>query len=112
MQDKINFYFSKLTKGTFFKNNEDEMIGKVKDVIQRLKENYDNMLERKDEFEEEELEYIGTSTTALIEEIKKKYKNEDDVIGLSVSPMDNFYFLQERSELHEELKEYYDELED
>ena len=106
----INKYFYKLSTGKFFKNDDDAMIGRAKDVIHNLKDNieYLNILENDDL--KEDIININNETIELIKEINRKYFNKNNVIGLFNHPMAGFYVLQEKGELYEYLKEYYDEL--
>lgn len=112
MQELINEFFDKLCKNKFFKNDEEEIIGKAKDVIQNLNEQIEYVMNEENEISEEEREAIVDEATKLIQIINNKYSNKDDVIWLNSSPMDNFYYLQEKESLYEELKKYYEELEE
>ena len=112
MQELINNYFKKLCKNKFFKNDDEEIIGKVKDVIQNLNEQIEYVMNEENEISKEERDAIVNEATKLIEKINNNYSNKDDVIWLNNSPMDSFYDLQEKESLYEELKEYYEELEE
>ena len=105
-------FFDKLCKNKFFKNDDEEIIGKVKDVIQNLNEQIEYVMNEKNEISKEERDAIVDEARKLIQKINNNYSNEDDVIWLNNSPMDNFYDLQEKESLYEELKEYYEELEE
>ena len=107
-QKLINKYFKKLTPDKFFKNDDETMIGRVKDVIEELCKQTEILKDSSDEYEC----YIFSETHRLVKEIKKTYSNNNDVIMLFVHPMSTFYELADVSGLYEELKEYYKELEE
>ena len=46
MQELINEFFDKLCKNKFFKNDDEEIIGKVKDVIQNLNEQIEYVMRK------------------------------------------------------------------
>ena len=110
MQQKINEYFKKLTNKKFFKYDDEVIIGKAKDVISDLKKQIKYIKNKKNKIDKEEAEYLAQEAKDLIEEIKEKYKNGNDVIEIYLHPMDNFYCLIEKKYLYEELKEYYEEM--
>lgn len=112
MQKLINEYFSKLCTEKFFKNDDEDIIGKVKDVIENLEEQKKFVNNPKNEICKEDIEFIVNSANELIEVINSNYTNKNDVIGISVNPMAGFYMLQSKETLFEELKEYYEELEE
>ena len=111
MQNLINFYFSKLCDGKFFKNDDEIIIGRAKDVIENLKQQAEFVKNPDNNIDEEEIKFITDEVKSLINEIEKKYFDTDDVIEISLSPMAGFYMLVNTKDLLEELKEYYDELE-
>lgn len=112
MQELINKYFKALCKDKFFKNDDEEIIGKARDVINALNiqieyaNNPDNALEEFDR------ELIVDEATQLIQEINNTYSNKEDVIKISFHPMADYYVLQDVKALFEELKEYYEEMEE
>lgn len=108
----INRYFHKLCTEKFFKNDEEAVIGSAKDVIQLLKENIDYTKNPENDVGEEWSEFIINESNDLIKEIDKTYKNKNNIIGLLFHPMSGYYVLQEKQSLFEDLKEYYDELEE
>lgn len=108
----INRYFHKLCKEKFFKNDEDAVIGRARDVIRFLKENSTYAAEDKETIGEEWAEYVISESNNLIQEINKKYKNKNNIVGLFNHPMSGYFVLQEKQSLLEDLKEYYDELEE
>ena len=112
MQQKINEYFNKLTSEKFFKYEDEKIIGKAKDVICDLKEQVKYIKNQKNKIDKEECKYLVKEANSLIKEIKKKYKNMDHVIKIEVHPMSGFYCLVEKKDLYEELKEYYEEMEE
>lgn len=112
MQELINEFFDKLCKDKFFKNDDISIIGKAKDVIQNLNEQIEYVMNEENEISKEERDAIVDEATKLIQKINNNYSNKDDVIWLNTSPMDSFYDLQEKESLYEELKEYYEELEE
>ena len=112
MQELINEFFDKLCKNKFFKNDDEEIIGKAKDVIQNLNEQIEYVMNEENEISKEERYAIVDEARKLIQKINNNYSNKDDVIWLNNSPMDNFYDLQEKESLYEELKEYYEGLEE
>ena len=111
MQKKINKYFEKLCNDKFFKNDEETVIGKAKDIIEKLNSEYQYTLNNLDNLNQEEIEFIKDSTTSLISEIKRHYNNLEDIIGLHLSPMSGFYELTDKKILYDDLKEYYEEME-
>ena len=108
----INRYFHKLCKEKFLKNDEDAVIGSAKDVIQFLKENIEYAKNDKNIIGEEWSEYVISESTNLIDEIDRNYKNKKNIVGLFNHPMSGYFVLQEKQSLFEDLKEYYDELEE
>ena len=113
MQKLINEYFEKLSSNIFFKNDDETIIGRSKNVIDNLKEQLKYAKKDLDSVEEmEELKIITTDIKSLIKEIKKQYKNKNDVIMLSFHPMAGFYTLQSQEKLLEELEDYIDEMEE
>lgn len=112
MQEQINKYFNKLCKDKFFKNNDEVIIGKAKDVINNLYDQIEYVNNPKNEMNTEDIEFITDEATKLINEIDNTYSNKDDVIMISFHPMAGFYMLQDKKALYEELKEYYEELEE
>ena len=111
MQNLINFYFSKLCDSKFFKNDDEVIIGKAKDVIENLNQQVEYVKNPDNNIAEEEIEFITDEAKSLINEIEHNFSNKDDVIEISLSPMSGFYVLVDTEDLLEELKEYYDDLE-
>ena len=109
MQELINKYFKQLCTGKFFKNDDETIIGKVKDVIEDLEQQSLYVNNHKNNFDEETIEFITEETKELIHEIKNKYSNENDVIEISVHPMAGFYVLIEQQDLLDELQAYIDD---
>lgn len=113
MQEQINKYFEKLCADIFFKNDDETIIGSAQNVINNLNEQLEYSKKELDPVEEkEELEIITEETDDLIQEIKDTYLNLNDVIMLSFHPMAGFYVLCDKKKLLQELKEYYEELEE
>ncbi len=110
MQKLINKYFKKLCSDNNLINDNDEVvIGKAKDIIQRLKEEVEYVNNPENDVDEESIEFITQETKELIEEIESKYKNKNDIIEIRVHPMTDFYTLVEKENLYNDLKEYYEE---
>lgn len=112
MQSLINEYFSKLCSDKFFINDGENIIGRTKDIIEELEQESKYVSNPNNKISKEEVEFITNEAKDLINEIKKEYSNEDDVIKISLHPMVGFYTLIDKESLCEELKEYYDELEE
>jgi hypothetical protein len=112
MQKLINEYFNKLCSEKFFKNDEEEIVGKAKDVIENLKQQYDYANNPENALDDEDIEFITNEVTELIEQINNTYTNKDDIIKIAFHPMAGFYVLRDKETLFEELKEYYEELEE
>lgn len=112
MQELINKYFNKLCKDKFFKNNDEKIIGKAKDVINNLNRQIEYANNIENEISEEDRKFIISESIKLIQEINITYPNKDDIIMVALHPMAGFYVLQEQETLFEELKEYYEELEE
>ena len=112
MQKLINKYFSKLCTEKFFMNDDQNIIGKVKDVIRNLEEQIKFVNNPKNEICQEDIEFITNAANELITEINTHYTNKNDVIWIELSPMYGFYMLQQKEALLKELKEYYEELEE
>ena len=106
MQQKINEYFNKLTSEKFFKYDDEKIMGRAKDVICDLKEQVKYIKDPKNKIDKEECKYLVKEANSLIKEIKKKYKNKDDVIKIEVHPMSGFYCLAEKEDLYDELNDY------
>ena len=66
MQELINEFFDKLCKNKFFKNDDEEIIGKVKDVIQNLNEQIEYVMNEKNEISKEERDAIVDEARKLI----------------------------------------------
>lgn len=112
MQELINKYFNELCKEKFFKDDDEEIIGKAKDVIDNLNSQIEYAKNQKNALDECDTEFVVNEATDLIQEINKNYHNKDDVIKIALHPMAGFYVLQDKEELLEELQEYYEELEE
>lgn len=112
IQRSINIYFRKLCSKEIYRNDEEVIIGKAKKVIEILKQNSEYVNNNKNDFDEDEIKFITDETNELIEKIQNTYKNKNNVIKIEIHPMSGFYMLCEQEELLEELKEYYDELEE
>lgn len=109
MQNITNIYFDRICKEKFLINDPEAMIGRAKDVIQELQEQLDQYLSSESELDEEEKEVLTADTKDLINEIKKEYKNQNDVIGLSYHPMADFYVLDSTENTYDNVKDYYKE---
>ena len=112
MQELINKYFDKLCSEKFFKNDDEIIIGKAKDVINNLKEQITYVKNPKNKLCEIDIEIVVESATELIEEINQTYSNKDDVIEIAIHPMAGFYVLKDKKSLLKELKEYYEDMEE
>lgn len=112
MQKLINKYFNKLCSNKFFKYDDEIIIGKVKDVVQDLEEQIEYVTNPDNNYDKQEQEFIFSEAKKLIREINDTYSNKNDVIEISLHPMLGFYVLQDAKVLFEDLKDYYDELED
>lgn len=108
----INKYFKKLSDTKFFRNDEDVIIGKAKDVIKNLQDQINYVENPHNNIDEENKDIIIAGANLLIKEIQKKYHNKHNVIGLYNHPMADFYILQDKSILYKDLKDYYKELEE
>lgn len=111
-QALINKYFNKLTTDKFFKNDNEAVIGKAKDVIQQLKSYAEDFKKKEDEFDPEELEIWIEENEELINDIEQKYHNKNDVVGIFYHPMAGTFLLQDKDDLFEELKEEYEDMKD
>lgn len=110
MQKLINKYFKKLCSDNNLINDNDEVvIGKAKDIIQRLKEESEYVNNPENDVDEESIEFITQETKELIEDIESKYKNKNNIIGIRIHPMTDFYMLVPEKILYDELKQYYEE---
>ncbi len=109
MQNITNTYFDRICKEKFLINDPEAMIGRAKDVLQELQEQLDQFLNSERELDEEEREIVTAETKDLIDEIKKEYPNQNDVIGLGYHPMADFYVLDSTEDTFKNVKEYYQE---
>lgn len=107
----INNYFKKLSNTKFFRNDEDAIIGRAKDVIKNLQDQINYVENLHNDISEENKNMIITGANLLIKEIQQHYHNKNNVVGLYNHPMSDFYILQDKSILYEDLKAYYKELE-
>lgn len=112
MQESINKYFNKLCSEKFFKNDDEEIVGKAKDVIQNLKDQISYAQNLESGLDEIDTDIIIDSANELIEEIDNDYPNKEDVIKIALHPMAGFFVLQDKESLFEELKQYYEEQEE
>lgn len=112
MQDLINEYFNKLCSNKFFKNDEEVIIGKAKDVIKELEEQLEFVNSPEMSFDVDSILFMTNEVKLLINDIQDTYSNDNDVIEIALHPMSGFYVLQKKETLFEELKEYYEELEE
>lgn len=108
----INKYFKKLSNTKFFRNDEDAIIGRAKDVIKNLQDQISYVENIYNDIDEENKKMIITDANLLIKEIQKHYHNKNNVIGLYNHPMASFYILQDKNMLYQDLKDYYKELEE
>jgi hypothetical protein len=108
----INKYFQKLSNTKFFRNDENAIIGKAKDVIKNLQNQIHYVENPHNDIDEENRDFIVEEANSLIEEIQKEYRNKNNVIGLYNHPMAGFYVLQDKYTLYKDLKDYYNELEE
>ena len=108
MQNLINEYFNKINSKKFLKDDDEVIIGKAEDVINNLKQQVEYVKNPKNNIDEEEIEFIESETKELIEEIQNNYSN-NDVIKIAIHPMAGFYVLQDKEDLYEDLKEYFEE---
>jgi hypothetical protein len=108
----INKYFKKLCNAKFFKNDEDAIIGRAKDVIKCLQDGVTYVKDPINEVNEENRDFLVEETALLIKDIQNDYHNMNNVIGLTNHPMLGFYVLQDKTDLYNELKEYYEEMEE
>lgn len=106
----INKYFHKLCSDKFFEYDDEVMTGMVKDVIEELKNQIEYLKGPKNDYDEEYTEYLINETKDLINEINNTYSHKNDVIKLTVHPMSGSYVIQDKNQLYEELKDYYEEL--
>lgn len=109
MQNITNTYFDRICKEKFLINDPEAMIGRAKDVLQELQEQLDQYLSSENELDEEEKEVLTSDTKDLIDEIKKGYPNENDVISLAYHPMADFYVLHSRKDAYNNVRDYYQE---
>lgn len=107
----INNYFKKLSNTKFFRNDEDAIIGKAKDVIKNLQDQINYVENLHNDISEENKNMIITGANLLIKEIQQHYHNKNNVVGLYNHPMAGFYVLQDKYTLYKDLKDYYNELE-
>lgn len=112
MQKLINKYFKKLCSEKFLICDDEVIIGKSKDVIENLKSEIKYVNNSENNIDKENAEFITNEAKGLIKIIQKDYPNKNDVIKLKVHPMTDFYVLQTRKDLYDELKEYYEEMEE
>lgn len=112
MQELINKYFDKLCSGKFFKNDDEIIIGKAKDVIDNLKYQITYAKDPKNKLCEIDIEIVVESANELIEEINRTYSNKDDVIEIAIHPMAGFYVLKDTKAVLKDLKEYYEDTEE
>ena len=112
MQELIDKYFNALCKDKFFKNDDEKIIGKAIDVIDNLNSQIEYANNPENALDECDKEFIVNEATDLIQEISKNYPNKEDVIKIAFHPMAEFYVLQDKEVLLEELQEYYEELEE
>lgn len=66
MQKLINKYFSKLCTEKFFKNDDQNIIGKVKDVIRNLEEQIKFVNNPKNEICQEDIEFITNAACRFV----------------------------------------------
>ena len=84
MQEMINEYFEKLTNEKFFKYDDEVIIGKAKDVIYDLEEQVKYIKNPKNKIDKEEIKFITREAKMLIKEIRKKYKDKNNIIEIRV----------------------------
>lgn len=108
----INKYFKKLCNTKFFQNDGEVIIGKAKDVIIDLQEQIKFVKDPENNIDEETIKDVDIEAQSLINKIREKHKNQNDVVGIYVHPMATFYMLEEIDDLYKELKEYYEEMEE
>lgn len=108
MQKLIKYYYSKLNSKDFFINDDEEIIGRAKDVIKTLRQELKFAQNLRNGLDEEEIEFLQNETEKLIKEINNNYYKKD-IIRIYISHMAGFYVLQNEQDLYEDLKEYIEE---
>lgn len=108
----INRYFHKLCSDKFFKYDDEVIIGMAKDVIGELKNQIEYLRNPENDYDEEYTKHLINEANYLINEINKKYSRKNDVIKISMHPMSGFYVLQNKNTLFEELRDYYNDMEE
>ena len=73
----INKYFQKLSNTKFFRNDENAIIGKAKDVIKNLQDQIYYVENPHNDIDEENRDFIVEEANSLIEEIQKEYPKVD-----------------------------------
>lgn len=112
MKELINEIFSNICNGKFLRNDDEVIIGKVKDVIDNLKQQTEFVNNSDNKLDEDEIKSITAQVNELIEQINNMYPNIEDVIKIEIHPMTGFYILADKKSLLEDLKEYYGEMEE
>ena len=73
----INKYFQKLSNTKFFRNDENAIIGKAKDIIKNLQDQIYYVENPHNDIDEENRDFIVEEANSLIEEIQKEYPKVD-----------------------------------
>ena len=105
IQDKINKYYKELYPKSPIQIIEEQIIGKVKDIIEKLIKNQKYVSNLDNEIEEELIEHINFVTKELIEELQNM--NQDDIVTLFNNPMTEYYGINNSKVTLKKIQELY-----
>lgn len=104
-QEKVNVYATAVYGNNLYNQNE-EIYGKVNDVISVLRENQEHINNPKNEVAEEMQEFINEETDELVDNLKQ-YHDSQDFVYLRIHPMSGFFVKNDISNLLEDLQKDY-----
>lgn len=88
------------------KNEQDEIIGKMYNVIEILLSNINCIIKEDSEIGQEEKEFLTIETNNLILDILSENYKIDDIIKLHFNQMADFYVLADDTDLKEDLENW------
>lgn len=104
-QERVNDY-AKVIYGDKLYSEEENIYGKVSDVVSKLRENQEHINNPKNEVDEETKDFINEETDELVEELQN-YHDLQDFVYLHIHPMSGFFVENDMSNLLEDLQQEY-----
>lgn len=104
-QEKVNDYAKVVYEDKLYSEEED-IYGKLSDVISELRENQELVNDPKNKIDDETKEYINEETNELVKKLQNSHDLQDFVY-LYVHPMSSFFIETDIADLLEDLQQEY-----